>query len=47
MAVKEDKKRVMISLSNDVFLELEKMAQKIGLSKSALITMWINDKKKA
>jgi len=47
MAVKEDKKRVMISLSNDVFLELEKMAKKTGLSKSALITMWINDKKKA
>ncbi|MCE4958073.1 transcriptional regulator [Macrococcoides caseolyticum] len=47
MAVKENKKRVMVSLSNDVFLELEKMSQKTGLSKSALITMWINEKKKA
>ncbi|CAA3923929.1 Ribbon-helix-helix protein, copG family [Staphylococcus aureus] len=47
MSAKDEKKRVMITLNNDVFEKLERLSKETGLSKSSLITLWINKKKKA
>lgn len=47
MAELNDKKRVMITLSNDIVAELEKQAKEKGLSKSGLITVWVNENKNA
>lgn len=47
MSKKDEKKRVMISLSKDVFEKIENMSKETGLSKSALITLWINERKNA
>ncbi|ULG73168.1 ribbon-helix-helix protein, CopG family [Macrococcus brunensis] len=47
MAEKDEKKRIMITLSKDIFEEIEKISKKTGLSKSALITLWVNEHKKA
>jgi len=44
--VADDKKRIMVTLSNDVAKELEILAKKMGLSKSALLTLWVNSNKK-
>ncbi|WP_438838134.1 transcriptional regulator [Streptococcus pluranimalium] len=44
MAVAETKKRVMITVSKDVAEKLGKIADKQGLSKSALVTTWVNQK---
>ena len=38
----EEKKRIMISLSSENAELLAKMAREMGLSKSALVTIWIN-----
>lgn len=46
MSEKDEKKRVMITLSKDVFEKIESMSKETGLSKSALITLWINEQKK-
>ncbi len=42
MVVAETKKRIMITVSKDIANMLDKMADKQGLSKSALVTTWIN-----
>ncbi|CAA6376819.1 ribbon-helix-helix domain-containing protein [Staphylococcus capitis] len=47
MSAKDEKKRVMITLNNDVFEKLERLSKETGLSKSSLITLWINEQKKA
>ncbi|MFK4879569.1 transcriptional regulator [Lactococcus petauri] len=44
--VAEDKKRVMITLSKDVADKLEDIAKQKGLSKSGLITTWVNEYRK-
>lgn len=46
MVVKSDKKRVMITLSDEKLIELERLAKKSGLSKSTLVTLWITEKSK-
>lgn len=47
MAEKQEKKRIMISLNQEVFEKIEVLSKETGLSKSALITMWVNEQKKA
>ena len=47
MAEKQEKKRIMITLNQEVFEKLEVLSKETGLSKSALITMWVNEQKKA
>ena len=47
MSAKDEKKRVMITLNNDVFEKLERLSKETVLSKSSLITLWINEQKKA
>ena len=47
MSAKDEKKRVMITLNNDVLEKLERLSKETGLSKSYLITLWINEQKKA
>lgn len=47
MSEKNEKKRVMITLTEDVFKKIEDLSKETGLSKSALITLWINQEKKA
>lgn len=39
--VKEDKKRVLVTLSEDKAEQFEKISKEKGLSKSALVTLWI------
>lgn len=45
MSKENEKKRIMISLSQEVFEKIEDISKETGLNKSALITMWINEKK--
>lgn len=45
MSKEDEKKRVMITLNQEVFEKIESISKETGLSKSALITMWINEKK--
>ena len=47
MAEKQEKKRIMITLNQEVFEKIEVLSKETGLSKSALITMWVNEKEKA
>ena len=47
MAEKQEKKRIMITLNKEVFEKIEVLSKETGLSKSALITMWVNEQKKA
>lgn len=47
MAEKQEKKRIMITLNQEVFEKIEVLSKETGLSKSALITMWVNEQKKA
>lgn len=47
MAEKQEKKRIMITLNQEVFQKIEVLSKETGLSKSALITMWVNEQKKA
>lgn len=37
------KKRVMVTLSKDVADKFDEVAKKMGLSKSGLVTVWINE----
>lgn len=46
MAVKDEKKRVLVTLTLERAEELDRMAKEMGLSKSALITSWINENRK-
>ena len=47
MAEKQEKKRIMTTLNQEVFEKIEVLSKETGLSKSALITMWVNEQKKA
>lgn len=38
----DGKKRVMVTLSKDVADQFEKIAKRMGLSKSGLVTVWVN-----
>jgi len=40
--VKDDKKRVMVTLSKEVADKFERIAKQMGLSKSGLVTVWVN-----
>lgn len=42
----DEKKRVMVTLSNDIAKDFDEIAKKMGLSKSALITLWVNENRK-
>lgn len=42
----EDKKRVLVTLSFDKAEAFEKLAKEMGISKSALLTLWISEKTK-
>lgn len=44
--VKDDKKRVMVTLSKEVFEAFEEIAKQTGLSKSGLVTIWVNANRK-
>lgn len=44
--VKEEKKRVLLSLAPDKANELEKIAKELGISKSAVVSLWIAEKNK-
>lgn len=44
--ISDDKKRITVTLNNDVADELEKLAKSMGLSKSGLITVWVNNNRK-
>lgn len=46
VVVAEHKKRVMITVSKEIADKLELVAEKNGLSKSALITVWVNQEVK-
>lgn len=41
-----EKKRVMVTLSKKVADDFDEIAKKRGLSKSGLVTVWINANKK-
>lgn len=41
-----EKKRVVVTLSKDVAEELDLISKKMGLTKSGLITVWINENRK-
>lgn len=47
MAVAENKKRVVVTLGDEVAKEFDRLADELSLSKSALLTLWINEKRKA
>lgn len=47
MTEKQEKKRIMITLNQEVFEKMEVLSKETGLSKSALITMWVNQQKEA
>lgn len=40
----EDKKRVLVTLSLDKAEDFERLAKKMGINKSALLTLWISEK---
>lgn len=42
----DEKKRVMVTLSSEIAKDFDEIAKKMGLSKSALITLWINENRK-
>lgn len=46
MAVSDEKKRIMISLTNAQNEELEKMAKKRGFTKSAIVALALEEYKK-
>ncbi len=43
---KNEKKRVMVTLSNDVADKFDEIAKNMGLSKSGLVTVWVNENSK-
>lgn len=42
----DEKKRVMVTLTSDIAKNLDEIAKNMGLSKSALVTLWINENRK-
>ena len=43
---RDEKKRVMVTLSKEVADDFDELAKKVGLSKSGLVTIWVNENKK-
>lgn len=43
---KNKKKRVMVTLSIDVADKFDEIAKNMGLSKSGLVTVWVNENNK-
>lgn len=41
-----EKRRVVVTLTKDVAEQLDLIAKKMGLTKSGLITVWTNEKRK-
>ncbi|TFI09385.1 transcriptional regulator [Thiopseudomonas sp. 4R-3cl] len=39
----DEKKRVMVTLSKEVADKFDKIAKQMGLSKSGLVTVWVNN----
>lgn len=46
LLVTADKKRVMVTLAKEVADNFDEIAKKMGLSKSALLTLWVNENRK-
>lgn len=44
--IKDDKKRVMVTLTKEVFEAFEELTKQTGLNKSGLVTVWINANRK-
>lgn len=42
---KDQKKRVMVTLSKEVANNFDEIAKQMGLSKSGLVTVWVNKNK--
>ena len=42
----DEKKRVVVTLTKDVAEQLDLIAKKMGLTKSGLLTVWTNEKRK-
>lgn len=42
----DKKKRVMVTLSKEVADDFDEIAKQMGLSKSGLVTVWVNANKK-
>ncbi|HBM5684449.1 TPA: CopG family transcriptional regulator [Enterococcus faecium] len=40
--ISNEKKRVVVTLTKEVADNLDKIAKQMGLSKSGLITIWVN-----
>lgn len=48
MKLSEDKKkRVMVTLSVEIADEFDEIAKRMGLTKSGLVTVWVNANKKS
>lgn len=43
--IDKDKKRVTLTLKIENAIKLDKLAKNMGVSKSALVTLWINSNK--
>lgn len=43
--VSDDKKRVMVTLNKEIAVDFDELAKSMGISKSALVTIWINANK--
>lgn len=46
LLVNADKKRVMVTLAKEVADNFDEIAKRMGLSKSALLTLWVNENRK-
>lgn len=46
LLVNADKKRIMVTLAKEVADNFDEIAKKMGLSKSALLTLWVNENRK-
>lgn len=44
--ISNEKKRVVVTLTKEVADNLDKIAKQMGLSKSGLITIWVNANRK-
>lgn len=44
--VRDEKKRIMVTLTKEVSDALEEIAKQSGLSKSGLVTTWVNANRK-
>lgn len=44
--ISDEKKRVVVTLSKEVADKFDKIAKQMGLSKSGLVTTWVNANRK-